>query len=123
MLLNSDTERRFKCTPSFVYSDISIGGTGVGRIKMELWADICPKTAENFRKFCTGEHVKNGVPQGYKDCGFHRIERDFIIQGGDFVRVCTLTNAVWISDCVLGIGVATQPTGCQDGILDFAHRV
>jgi hypothetical protein len=70
-------------------ADVSIGGTVVGRIKMELWADICPKTAENFRKFCTGEYVRNGVPQGYKDCAFHRIERDFIIQGGDFVRVCT----------------------------------
>jgi cyclophilin family peptidyl-prolyl cis-trans isomerase len=22
---------------------------------MELWADLCPKTAENFRQLCTGE--------------------------------------------------------------------
>jgi peptidyl-prolyl isomerase H (cyclophilin H) len=27
-----------------------------GRIKMELFADICPRTAENFRQFCTGEY-------------------------------------------------------------------
>jgi len=27
-----------------------------GRIKMELFADICPKTAENFRQLCTGEY-------------------------------------------------------------------
>lgn len=54
---------------------------------MELWADVCPKTCENFRQLCTGEYRKNGVPQGYKDCKFHRIEKDFIIQGGDFVRV------------------------------------
>eukprot|EP00892_Ulva_mutabilis_P000829 jgi/Ulvmu1/10747/UM068_0037.1 len=69
-----------------VFFDITIGGTPVGRLKMELWADICPKTCENFRQFCTGEHRKNGVPQGYKDCKIHRIERDFIVQGGDFVR-------------------------------------
>jgi peptidyl-prolyl isomerase H (cyclophilin H) len=55
---------------------------------MELWADVCPKTAENFRQLCTGEMMRNGVPQGYKDSTFHRIERDFIVQAGDFVRVC-----------------------------------
>lgn len=37
-----------------VFFDISIGGTSAGRIKMELFADICPRTAENFRQFCTG---------------------------------------------------------------------
>jgi len=25
-----------------------------GRIKMELFKDMCPKTVENFRQFCTG---------------------------------------------------------------------
>jgi hypothetical protein len=40
-----------------VFFDISIGGTEVGRIKMELFADVVPKTAENFRQFCTGETV------------------------------------------------------------------
>jgi peptidyl-prolyl isomerase H (cyclophilin H) len=37
-----------------VFFDISIGGMEVGRIKMELFADICPRTAENFRQLCTG---------------------------------------------------------------------
>ncbi len=32
----------------------------VGRIKFELFADIVPKTAENFRQFCTGEYKKDG---------------------------------------------------------------
>jgi hypothetical protein len=36
--------------------DISIGGQAVGRVKMELWADVAPKTAENFRQLCTGEY-------------------------------------------------------------------
>lgn len=39
-----------------VFFDISIGNHPVGRIKMELFADIVPRTAENFRMFCTGEH-------------------------------------------------------------------
>ena len=33
---------------------------------MELFADTTPKTAENFRQFCTGEYKKDGVPLGYK---------------------------------------------------------
>jgi hypothetical protein len=36
-------------------ADVSIGGQPAGRIQMELWADIAPKTAENFRQMCTGE--------------------------------------------------------------------
>lgn len=46
----------------------------MGRIKMELFADVVPKTAENFRQYCTGE-TKNaqGSPQGYKGSRFHRV--------------------------------------------------
>jgi len=32
-----------------VFFDVTIGGQPVGRIKMELFADAVPKTAENFR--------------------------------------------------------------------------
>jgi peptidyl-prolyl isomerase H (cyclophilin H) len=37
-----------------VFFDVSLGGASVGRIVMELFADVCPRTAENFRQFCTG---------------------------------------------------------------------
>ncbi|VDM12144.1 unnamed protein product [Wuchereria bancrofti] len=57
---------------------------------MELFADVCPKTAENFsdsfRQFCTGEYRRDGVPVGYKNAQFHRVIKDFMIQGGDFVN-------------------------------------
>uniref|UniRef100_A0A493TVY9 PPIase cyclophilin-type domain-containing protein n=1 Tax=Anas platyrhynchos platyrhynchos TaxID=8840 RepID=A0A493TVY9_ANAPP len=38
-----------------VFFDVTIGGQEVGRMKIELFADVVPKTAENFRQFCTGE--------------------------------------------------------------------
>lgn len=47
----------------------------VGRIVFELFADIVPKTAENFRALCTGEKgigPTTGKPLHYKGCPFHR---------------------------------------------------
>ena len=72
---------------SVVFFDISIGGVPSGRIKMELFDDVCPKTVENFRQFCTGEYKKSDLPVGYKDSVFHRVIKDFMIQGGDFMKV------------------------------------
>ena len=69
-----------------VFFDVSIGGQDIGRMKMELFADVVPKTAENFRQFCTGEYRKDGLPQGYKNATFHRVIKDFMIQGGDFLK-------------------------------------
>ncbi|KAJ1757888.1 hypothetical protein LPJ77_000447 [Coemansia sp. RSA 2523] len=73
-------------TNPIVFFDITIGGKDAGRIKMELFADIVPKTAENFRQLCTGEHRIDGVPQGYKNSVFHRIIPGFMAQGGDFLN-------------------------------------
>lgn len=37
------------------FFDINLGGLPAGRVVFELYPDITPKTAENFRSLCTGE--------------------------------------------------------------------
>ncbi|XP_039065751.1 peptidyl-prolyl cis-trans isomerase CYP40-like [Hibiscus syriacus] len=73
--------RRQRC-----YLDISIGEELEGRIIVELFNDVVPKTAENFRALCTGEKgigPNTGVPLHYKGVCFHRVIKGFMVQGGD----------------------------------------
>ncbi|KAL5334938.1 cyclophilin-like domain-containing protein [Aspergillus crustosus] len=97
----SDTAPGQNANP-IVFFDVALGGEPLGRLKFELFADVTPRTAENFRQFCTGESKgPQGRPQGYKGSRFHRI--DFMVQGGDFLNgdgtgSCTIYGTPKFSD-------------------------
>lgn len=112
LLPNGDSCR----PPAFFLTFLILAGEPLGRVKMELFADVTPRTAENFRQYCTGENRNpQGRPQGYKGSRFHRVVclrspvdvpcppnlfaerwgpmasdwsqiREFMIQGGDFLN-------------------------------------
>eukprot|EP00523_Entomoneis_sp_CCMP467_P001883 CAMPEP_0168747242 /NCGR_PEP_ID=MMETSP0724-20121128/15560_1 /TAXON_ID=265536 /ORGANISM="Amphiprora sp., Strain CCMP467" /LENGTH=486 /DNA_ID=CAMNT_0008795035 /DNA_START=10 /DNA_END=1470 /DNA_ORIENTATION=- len=67
-----------------VFFDIKQGDHDLGRVVMQIYKDVTPKTAENFRALCTGEKSTDDQLLHYKGCGFHRIIKSFMIQGGDF---------------------------------------
>merc|ERR1712226_817979 len=64
-----------------VFFNITANNEELGRVVMELRADVLPKTAENFRCLCTGE---KGF--GFKGSSFHSVINDFMCQGGDFTN-------------------------------------
>ncbi|NWU06066.1 RBP2 ligase, partial [Cephalopterus ornatus] len=70
-----------KDTNPVVYFEVSADDEPLGHITMELFSNIVPRTAENFRALCTGE---KGF--GFKNSRFHRIVTDFVCQGGDITN-------------------------------------
>jgi cyclophilin family peptidyl-prolyl cis-trans isomerase len=72
-----------------VYFEIEMGGKIEGTIVFELFKNIVPRTAENFRQLCTGEAGRSrlsGKMLGYQGSCFHRIISGFMAQGGDFTK-------------------------------------
>ena len=61
-----------------VFFDIKVDEKPRGRIVMKLYDSEVPKTAKNFRELARTKK--------YQYCPFHRVIKDFMIQGGDFTN-------------------------------------
>ncbi|VDM83994.1 unnamed protein product, partial [Strongylus vulgaris] len=74
-LLYSAVRNASNAARSKVFFDVNIGDKPAGKITIELFNDVVPKTAENFRALCTGEKGmgKSGKPLHYKGSAFHRV--------------------------------------------------
>ena len=73
--------------PLFSANQIAVLETNQGNIEIELRADLAPKTVENF-----ATHIKNGY---YDGLIFHRIIKNFMIQGGDPTGTGRGGESIW----------------------------
>ena len=81
------------------FLDITLGGQELGRIAFELFDDVVPKTADNFRALCTGEKGNGncGKPLHFKGSIFHRVIKSFMLQG-TYLKNSILRVSVWTLD-------------------------
>ena len=76
-MFNSDENKKSENINNLVYLDIEYLGNR-SRIIINLENNIVPHTCKNFYELCKNKK--------YVNCKFHRIIKDFMIQGGDIIN-------------------------------------
>ena len=82
---NKSNNALYEDTTLTPYFDVEVGGIYQGRILFQLFDDIVPKTCKNFRFLCSNGLLIKGTPS-YEGSSFHRIIKNFMLQGGDFTN-------------------------------------
>jgi len=107
-----------------VFFDIEVGGRAAGRVEFELFAQLAPRTVENFRALATGEKGMTdlGVRLHYKGSVFHRIVPGLMCQGGDIASgngygAVSVYGGPFKDEWEHGVLHHTQP-----GLLSMANR-
>ena len=85
--------------------------TTQGKIELELFPSVAPLAVENFTT-----HVKNGY---YNGVAFHRIIRNFMIQGGDPTETGRGGESIWKKDFK---DEYKDKTFSKPGVLAMANR-
>lgn len=68
-------------------NEVAVIKTSAGEMVVEFWAEVAPKTVENFKKLS-----REGF---YDGTAFHRIIKGFMIQGGDPLTKDASKEAFW----------------------------
>ncbi len=77
-------------TTSNTHNPIVVLQTTKGDLEIELFPEVAPLAVENFMT-----HIKNGY---YNGIAFHRIIKDFMIQGGDPTESGRKGESIWHKD-------------------------
>ena len=85
--------------------------TTAGDLKIELFPEVAPLAVENFMT-----HIKNGY---YNKVAFHRIIKNFMIQGGDPTETGRGGESIWKKDFK---DEFTDKTFDKPGLLAMANR-
>lgn len=77
-----EEEKALRVEPTFVYLDLAkqdfLKDPFTGRVVLQLRPDVAPHTCANFVKLCEDKK--------YVNTPFHRVIKDFMLQGGDIVH-------------------------------------
>jgi peptidyl-prolyl cis-trans isomerase B (cyclophilin B) len=68
-------------------AEVAVIKTNHGDMVVEFWADVAPKTVENFKKLAREKF--------YDGTAFHRVIKGFMIQGGDPLTKDPRNEARW----------------------------